>query len=338
MSDNRYHRQQVLIGQQGQKRLNDASVLLIGAGGIGSPLALYLAAAGIGKLGIIDDDVVDLSNLQRQILFDMDDIGQSKAIRAQQKLQRLNNEIVIETFPQRFDVNSAHQLIPGYDLMIDGSDNFPTRYCVNDFCALYQKPLISASVHQRQGQVMFYNGQQGCYRCLFPLPPLISFNCATAGVMGLTVGMTAMTAGTMAINYFLTPDSAPMHQLLLIETQPIAIKTFSFEPNSQCQVCAQLNPLKEALNHRYRPIGIAPEEKALKNYQCIDVRESHEDRKKTLSPDDIHLPLTTLAQNLDKLGDKPLLFYCAKGIRSHQTAFIMRDKGYDAYYYCGELR
>lgn len=338
MSDNRYHRQQILIGQHGQKRLEGASVLLIGAGGIGSPLALYLAAAGIGHLGIIDDDVVDLSNLHRQILFDMEDIGQPKAKQALQKLQRLNNDIDISPYQQRFNASTAHQLIPKYDLIIDGSDNFPTRYCVNDFCALYQKPLVSASVHQRQGQVVFFNGQQGCYRCLFPLPPLISLSCATAGVLGMNVGMTATTAGIIAINYFLSPENVPIHQLLLIDSQPLAIKTFTFEPNNNCQVCAERKHLKEMLNQRYRPIAIAPDDKELNDYQCIDIREGHEDRTKAITPNDIHLPLSTLAENLDKLGDRPLLFYCAKGTRSHQTAFIMRDKGYDAYFYQGSLK
>lgn len=338
MTTSRYQRQETLIGQQGQSRLQNASVLLIGAGGIGSPLALYLTAAGIGRLGIVDHDVVDLSNLHRQILFDMDDIGQPKTQQARKKLHSLNNEVVIETYQTRLDADSAHQLLPQYDLIIDGSDNFPTRYCVNDFCVLYQKPLISASVHQRQGQVVFFNGKQGCYRCLFPLPPLISLNCSTAGVLGMTVGMIATTAGMVAINYFLSPEKAPIHQLLLVDSQPIVLKTYDFEPNKDCTICANQNDIAAILKQRYRPIAIAPSHDELSKYQCIDIREIDEDRSMILSPQDTHLPLSSLAQNLDKLSDKPLLFYCARGNRSQQTAFIMRDKGYDAYFYCGALK
>lgn len=338
MSEDRYHRQQIFIGKEGQKKLTEASVLLIGAGGVGSPLALYLAAAGIGHLGIVDDDLVDLSNLHRQILFNMDDIGLPKAQQASDKLKLLNNDITLSTYQQRFDAEAAHQLIPQYDLIIDGSDNFPTRYCVNDFCALYQRPLVSASVHQRQGQVIFFNGQQGCYRCLFPLPPLISLNCATAGVMGLTVGMTATIAGTVAMNYFLSPENVPVQKLLLIDSQPVSMKTFSFKPSNHCQVCGHQQSLAEQLTQRYRPIAVSPNDIELQSYQCIDVREINEDRSKRLSINDVHLPLSTLAENLDKFSNKPLLFYCAKGIRSHQTAFIMRDKGYDAYFYHGQLK
>lgn len=205
------------VGEPGQFRLKSAKVLLIGAGGLGSPAAYYLAAAGIGTLGIMDYDRVEISNLHRQILHNTEDLGRLKVDSAKEKLSKLNPWIEIPTYPKKLTQTNAKQLFEKYDLIVDGSDNFPTRYLINDTCILLKKPFVHGSIHQFEGMVTLFNPGQGpCYRCLHPQPPAKedSPSCSEAGVFGLLPGIIGQLEASEAVNFFLNQGVSLQGRLL----------------------------------------------------------------------------------------------------------------------------
>jgi len=242
----RYSRHFLLpeVGEAGQRKLLDARVLLVGAGGLGAPAALYLAAAGVGTLGIVDDDVVDASNLQRQVLHTTDRIGQPKVESAKQAITDLNPDVNVIEHPVRLTKENALDIIAGYDLVIDGADNFPTRYLINDACVLLGKPNIHAGVERFSGQVTIFGGEGPCYRCLFrePPPPGLALNCAEAGVLGVLPGLLGLLQAVEAIKLILGIGEPLVGQLLTYDALSMTFRKVRIPRDPACPMCGPDRP------------------------------------------------------------------------------------------------
>ena len=240
----RYARHIVLpgVGGAGQARLKRGAVLVVGAGGLGSPVLMYLAAAGVGRLGLVEMDRVDLSNLQRQVLFDTNSIGQPKAEVAKSRLENLNPHLRIEAYAQRITTANALELLEPYDLIIDCSDNFPTRYLLNDACVLLNKPLVYGAIHQFEGQLSVFHYRGGpCYRCLFPQPPRPGTvpSCAEAGVFGVLPGVIGSLMATEALKLLLDLGEVLSGRLLLYDGLQARFRHLAFSRRSDCPVCGE---------------------------------------------------------------------------------------------------
>ena len=240
------------MGTSGQERLRSARVLLIGAGGLGSPAALYLAAAGVGTLGIVDGDVVELSNLQRQVLHGTSDTGHPKTESARRRLADLNPHVKVECHPVRLSAQNAREIIAGYDLAIDGSDNFPTRYLVNDASVLLGKPYVYGSIFRFDGQVSVFAAPGGpCYRCLFadPPPPDLVPNCAEAGVLGVLPGLVGSLQALEAIKWILGAGELLIGRLLLVDALRVKFRELSVTRDPECQVCGDHPSVTELIDY-----------------------------------------------------------------------------------------
>lgn len=241
----RYSRHTMLpeLGEEGQIKLLESSVLLIGAGGLGSPAAMYLAAAGVGRLGIVDFDSVDVSNLQRQILHGQNDVGRPKIESAADRLKDINPDVEVEGFNVPIRSFNARDIVAGYDVVINGSDNFPTRYLVNDVCYLLGKPLIDGSIFMFEGQVTVYDGKGPCYRCLYPDPPPPGEvpSCAEAGVMGVLPGIVGSMQALEAIKHIVGFGESLSGRLLMIDTADMTVRTLRVSRNPDCPLCGD-NP------------------------------------------------------------------------------------------------
>lgn len=238
----RYARHIVLpgVGGAGQARLKQSAVLVVGAGGLGSPVLMYLAAAGVGRLGLVEMDSVEISNLQRQVLFDTPSVGQRKAQIAKTRLESLNPHIQVEAYAERITSENALSLLAPYDLIIDCTDNFPTRYLLNDACVLLDKPLVYGAIHQFEGQLSVFHHQGGpCYRCLFPQPPTPGTvpNCAEAGVFGVLPGVIGSLMATEAIKVLLGLGEVLSGKLLLYDGLQARFHRLSFPRRPDCPVC-----------------------------------------------------------------------------------------------------
>ncbi len=229
------------VGEQGQQKLLESRVLLVGAGGLGCPAAYYLAAAGVGALGIIDPDVVDASNLQRQILHTEDRQGQPKVDSAERTLRALNSGVAIHKYPERLTSNNVDEVIAGYDLVLDGSDNFPTRYLVNDACVKHDLPNVHGSVYRFDGQVtVFWPGKGPCYRCLYPEPPPpnLAPSCAEAGVLGILPGVVGMLEAVEALKILLGRGDLLVGRLLVYDALDTKFRELRIQANPDCEYCA----------------------------------------------------------------------------------------------------
>ena len=238
----RYARHLVLpeIGETGQARLLDSSVLVIGAGGLGSPLLMYLASAGVGRIGVIDDDHVDLSNLQRQVIHDTDRVGTAKVDSARERIRALNPEVTVETHPRRVTADGLRDLIGGYDLVADGSDNFPTRYLLNDACYLARRPLVSAAIMRFDGQMATFRAfERGpCYRCVFgPQPPDPKQSCADVGVMAMLPGVMGTLQATEVLKELLGIGDGLTGKLMLYDALGAGFRTIATRPDPDCALC-----------------------------------------------------------------------------------------------------
>ncbi len=239
----RYARHIVLreIGGPGQRRLRAARVLMVGAGGLGCPALLYLAAAGMGTLGIVDDDLVSLSNLQRQILFGVDDVGASKVARAAAALARLNPHVTVEAHGLRLDAGNAAGLVADYDLVLDGTDNFATRYLVNAACVAAGRPLVAAAMSQWEGQISLYDPGRGgpCYECLFPEAPAAGLapSCAEAGVIGALPGVMGALMAIEAIKLIARAGEGLRGRMLIFDALFAETRRFGIEARAECPVC-----------------------------------------------------------------------------------------------------
>lgn len=231
------------IGLSGQIRLSEAKVLCVGAGGLGCPLLLYLAAAGVGRLGIADHDIIQLDNLQRQILYQTHQIGAKKTKIAKDQLNLLNPHIKVIIHPDGLQANNAHEIINQYDLIADCSDNFKTRYLINDACFIEKKPFVSASIFKFSGQCVMFSGDYGpCYRCLFPqgfAPESSLPNCGQSGVFGVLPGLLGTIQATEILKWILQIGKPLMNRLLLIDAINMQFKQINFQRDPECQFCRE---------------------------------------------------------------------------------------------------
>ena len=293
----RYSRHLLLpeVGLEGQKRLKAARVLLIGTGGLGAPVALYLAAAGVGKLGIVDFDFVDVSNLQRQIIHNTKDINRPKVASAKDKIKAINPEIQVVTYNTTLSSKNALEIIGEYDLVVDGTDNYPTRYLINDACVLLGKPLVYGSIFQFEGQAsVFYAGEGPCYRCLYPEPPPPGLvpSCAEGGVVGVLPGIIGTIQAAEAIKLIVGGSESLIGRLLLFDVWQMKQRELRLERAPDCPVCGE-HPSIHALIDYEEFCGLKPDEAEVpvesvtalelhawieegRPLQLIDIREPHE--------------------------------------------------------------
>jgi len=323
------------IGIEGQEKLKAARVLVIGAGGLGSPSALYLAAAGIGTLGLVDCDRVDVSNLQRQVLFDSAAVAQPKAGAARDRLLALNPEIRVVAHEIELRAANVRDVMAGYDVVLDGTDRLPTRYLVNDACVLLRKPLVTAAIHRFEGQAMTYvPGCGPCYRCLFPeTPASLVASCAEAGVLGVLPGVMGSIQATEAIKLVLGRGEPLVGRLLTYDALELRFREFRFARRADCAVCGErptITELRDAPEacmtadlRRIRPPELQtmledPTQRGA--LLLVDVREPREFAAGHL-PGAINLPMSQLERRLLELpAGSTAVFMCRSGGRSLRAA------------------
>ncbi len=328
------------VGRTGQEALKKAGVLLIGAGGIGSPAAYYLAAAGVGRIGVIDHDWVERSNLQRQILFTTQDISKSKAETAKLRMLALNPNTHVTAYAVRLTAQNAHSIIDDYDLVLDGSDNYSTRYLVGDVTAELHKPLISASVYQFMGQLAAFNVNGAfCYRCLYPEPPpekLIP-NCTEAGLLGVTAGIMGTLAANEAIKLILNMDEDSSGCLLTFDSLCCELKKYPIAQHPECPICVKHQTF-ESLPRYETPMACQAASSVTPNQlhafmqdasvTLLDVREPWERELSHIQPS-LHIPLGKISEaTLPFSVEQSVVVYCRAGIRSLQAAEILKQRGY----------
>ncbi len=332
------------IGIAGQQRLKAASVLIVGAGGLGSPAAMYLAAAGVGRLGLVDADQVELSNLQRQILHRTDQLGAPKVESARATLDAINPNVLVETSAVRLDAANAAQLIVGYDLVIDGTDNFNARYAVSDACVASGTPYLYASVQRFDGQLSFFNvGDGPCYRCLFPVPPPLGSvpSCAEAGVFGVMPGLLGILQATEAIKFITGVGDLLVGRLLMVNTQQMQFREIAFDRDPTCPSCgaaAQAShavapdvcqtPTPKAMLSNLTPVEIRDALAARTDVMLVDVREPAEYAIAHIEGATL-IPLRTLPQNLAALPrDREIILHCHHGMRSEMAGDFLLAQGF----------
>jgi adenylyltransferase/sulfurtransferase len=337
----RYSRHILLpqVGEQGQLALKRARVLLVGAGGLGSPAALYLAAAGIGTIGLVDFDAVDLSNLQRQILHGSSRIGSSKLDSARDRLRDINPHVRIESFPVRLSSDNALEIARDYDLIIDGTDNFPTRYLINDTSVLLGIPNIHGSVYRFEGQASVFGAPNGpCYRCLFrePPPPHLVPSCAEGGVLGVVPGLVGTIQATEAVKLTLGLGDTLVGRLLLIDTLTMSFRTIGIRKDPECPACGT-REIRELIDYEefcsggraasatggvgeIEPAQLAERIARGEKLEIIDVREPYEWQIGHI-PGARLVPLDTIPDEIPRLDkNRTIILYCKVGGRSLHAA------------------
>ncbi|HEY5757153.1 MAG TPA: molybdopterin-synthase adenylyltransferase MoeB [Steroidobacter sp.] len=338
----RYSRHLALreVGVQGQEKLKAASVLLVGAGGLGSPAALYLAASGVGTIGVIDNDRVDVSNLQRQVLYDTQSVGRPKADAAKERLLGLNPEIELVSHPVELRASNVRGIFGKYDVVLDGTDRFTTRYLSNDACVILRKPLVSAAIHRFEGQAMTYvPGQAPCYRCLFPEPPADGLvpNCAEAGVLGVLPGVMGTIQATEAIKVIIGIGEPLLGRLLTYDALAMRFGEFRFTRRSDCAVCGDHPTIHEPADlgevcsadvmaqvRRLSPVELR---ELFGKVAIVDVRSPKEFGVSHL-PGAVNIPVGDVQQRLAELPrDQPVVFICRSGARSMTASAIATRAG-----------
>ena len=242
------------IGGQGQKKINQAKVLVIGAGGLGSPVALYLAAAGVGQLGIVDNDVVDLTNLQRQIIHTTRDVGRPKTESAQEKLVALNPDIKVKAYQQLLSSDNVMDLINDYDIIVDGTDNFPSRFLINDACVLANKPLVHGAILRFDGQVFtIIPGKTACYRCIFeqPPPPGSVPSCSQAGVLGAIAGMVGTIQAAEVIKLIIDKGTSLTGRMLVLDALDMRFREVKIKKNPDCPICGNQPTITKLIDYQW---------------------------------------------------------------------------------------
>ena len=349
----RYSRHLILpeVGMEGQQKLKAACVLCVGAGGLGSPLALYLAAAGIGTLGLVDFDVVDASNLQRQIIHSTKDIGRKKLDSAEEKLKALNPALNVVKHETMLTSANALEILKDYDIVADGTDNFPTRYLVNDACVLLGKPNVYGSIFRFEGQASVFATKSGpCYRCLYPEPPPPGLvpSCAEGGVLGILPGLVGVIQATEVIKLILGKGDSLIGRLLLVDALNMRFRELKLRKNPECPVCGP-NPTLTKLIDYQQFCGIMPEskeEKKLKNgipqmtvkelkqridagedVFILDVREPYEYQIAHIGG--TLIPQNDVPQRLAEIDrDREIVVQCRSGARSQRVAEFLVQSGY----------
>ena len=363
----RYARHMVLedVGEEGQRKLKAARVLIVGAGGLGSPASLYLAAAGVGTLGLVDPDAVDASNLQRQVLYGESQIGTPKLEAAKARLRDLNPHIEIRTHSVRLTSENALDIIRDYDIVVDGTDNFPTRYLVNDACVLLGKRNVYGSVLKFEGQLSVFGGDDApCYRCLFrqPPPPGLVPSCAEGGVLGVLPGIIGSLQALETVKLITGVGEPMIGRLLLFDGTKLSFRELKLKKNPECPACGENPTVTELIDYEEFcgvaegaeaaesaedvaeesaggagvPIEITPTELKARlddgaDLDLIDVRETFEWKVFNLEEYGAELiPLHKLQSRLDDLDqEREIVFYCRSGARSGDVVKYLREHGWD---------
>jgi molybdopterin/thiamine biosynthesis adenylyltransferase/rhodanese-related sulfurtransferase len=348
----RYSRHLILpdVGVAGQQKLKAARVLTVGAGGLGSPVALYLAAAGVGTLGVIDFDVVDVSNLQRQILHGTKDVGRSKLESARARLHDLNPHVQVETYDTRLTSANALDIIGGYDIVVDGTDNFATRYLTNDACVLLGKPNVYGSIFRFEGQASVFGMADGpCYRCLFPEPPPPGSvpSCAEGGVFGVLPGIVGTIQATETIKLILGIGETLAGRLLLIDAQSMQFRAMTLRKDPACPACGTRtitalidydefcgSPGADAMDDIDDVLEITPRELAARlsggddSFDLIDVREPYEWAIARIDGARL-VPLGQIPKSLSSLDKtREIVVMCRSGVRSADAVRFMQSQGF----------
>jgi len=347
----RYSRHLIMpeVGMEGQLKLKNAKVLLIGTGGLGAPLGLYLAAAGVGRLGLVDFDVVDFTNLQRQVAFGTSDVGKSKSAAARERLANLNPAIQVEAFETKLTSENALELFKDYDVIVDGTDNFPTRYLVNDACILLGKPNVYGSIFRFEGQATVFGMPDGpCYRCLYaePPPPGLVPSCAEGGVLGVLPGIVGSIQAMETIKLLLGAGEILKGRLLLFDALGMKFRELKLRKNPNCPMCGPHRTINHLIDY-YEFCGVRGEEAPVPDLQVpeitpkelkarldrkddlfiLDVREPHEYQICNLNG---HLiPLGELPRRVHELdSSQEIVAHCRSGKRSAEAIDFLRKAGF----------
>ncbi|MGE5846355.1 MAG: molybdopterin-synthase adenylyltransferase MoeB, partial [Ignavibacteria bacterium] len=345
----RYSRHLIMpeVGMEGQKKLKAAKVLMIGAGGLGSPLGMYLAAAGVGTLGIVDFDVVDETNLHRQLLHSTNDIGRSKLESAKETINLINPNVDVVTFETRLTSENALDILKDFDVIVDGTDNFPTRYLVNDACVLVGKPNVYGSIFRFEGQVTVFDAKQGpCYRCLYPAPPPPGLvpSCAEGGVLGVLPGIIGTLQALETIKIIIEQGDLLLGRLILFDALKFKFRELKLRKNPSCPICGENPEIHELIDYE-QFCGITPDDeqgpypdqisadelnKKIQNNEDIfilDVREPHEYEISNLGG--YLIPLNDLPNRVNELdSSRELVVHCKVGSRSARAVQFLKKAGF----------
>jgi adenylyltransferase/sulfurtransferase len=350
----RYSRHLILdeVGMEGQRKLKNARVLMIGTGGLGSPLGLYLAAAGVGTLGLVDFDVVDESNLQRQILHGTKDVGRPKIASAKDRIRDINPNVNVETFETHLTSANALDIVRGFDIVVDGTDNFPTRYLVNDACALLGKPNVYGSIFRFEGQAsVFWAAKGACYRCLYPEPPPPGLvpSCAEGGVLGVLPGIVGSIQANETIKIILGAEGILLNRLLLFDAWTMKFRELKLRKNPGCPLCGDKPTIKALIDYeefcgmKPKPVAAATDAPAKSqitakeldamirrgdDVQIIDVREPHEFDIARI-PNTKLIPLKLVVARAAEIDpSRTTVVHCKGGVRSAQAISALQAAGF----------
>jgi adenylyltransferase/sulfurtransferase len=339
------------VGLEGQRKLKASSVLVVGTGGLGSPVALYLAAAGIGRIGLVDYDVVDYSNLQRQVIHGEGRLGDLKVESARDRLLDLNPEIKVEIYNEFLNSENAFRIAEPYDIIVDGTDNFPTRYLVNDLCVLTGKPNVYGSIYRFDGQASVFNAEGGpCYRCLLPEPPPPGLvpSCAEGGVLGVLPGIIGSIQATETLKLILGIGETLIGRLLIYDALDQTFQSVKLNKNPDCKVCGEHPEVTELIDYEEfcgipahdHDEGSAGEEWDITAQELsakldsgvalrlIDVREPHEQEISNLEGSEL-IPLGQFASRLSELDSaEDIVLFCKAGTRSTRALEILASAGF----------
>jgi molybdopterin/thiamine biosynthesis adenylyltransferase/rhodanese-related sulfurtransferase len=346
----RYSRHLIMpdVGMDGQLKLKAARVLCIGAGGLGSPVAMYLAAAGVGRIGLVDFDVVDYSNLQRQIIHGTPDVGRPKLDSARDRLNAINPEVTVETHDAAISSDNALELLADYDIIVDGTDNFPTRYLVNDACVLLGKPNVYGSIFRFEGQASVFATKDGpCYRCLYPEPPPPGLvpSCAEGGVLGVLPGVVGTIQATEVVKLIIGVGEPLINRFMIYDALRMRFRELKLRKDPECPVCGE-NPTVTELIDYEQFCGILPasadaeesDDTTVEDLKgrldrqdgvfVLDVREPQEYQICRI-PDSTLIPLGDLPQRLSELeGHDDMVVHCKSGARSAKAVKLLREAGF----------
>ncbi len=346
----RYSRHLIMpeVGMEGQQKLKDARVLCIGAGGLGSPLALYLGAAGVGTLGLVDFDVVDFTNLQRQIIHTQSDVGRPKLDSAEEKIKAINPYIGVRKFETKLTSANALEIFREFDIIADGTDNFPTRYLVNDACVLTGKPNVYASIFRFEGQASVFATENGpCYRCLYPEPPPpgVVPSCAEGGVLGILPGLLGVIQSTEVIKLILGSGEPLIGRLLLVDALAMSFRELKLRKDKECPVCGEHPTIRQLIDYN-EFCGIRGEEKPAEvnipeiqpqelkrrldagdDIFVLDVREPHEYQICNIGG--YLIPLGDLPKRVSELDSgREIVAHCKGGVRSAKAVDFLQKAGF----------
>ena len=344
----RYGRHLIMpeVGLKGQKQLKAAKVLIVGTGGLGSPLCLYLAAAGIGSIGLVDFDVVDQSNLQRQVIFSVRDVGRPKLEAAKDRILELNPNVNVESHETRLTSENALEIIKDYDLVVDGTDNFPTRYLVNDACVLLGKVNVYGSIFRFEGQISVFDAKHGpCYRCLYPEPPPPGMvpSCAEGGVLGILPGVVGTLQAVETIKTILGKGESLVGRLLLFDALNMNFRELKLKKNPNCPICGQHPTIKSLIDYEafcgLDKTELLSEENEISvtelkqlmdtgRVNLIDVREPIEYDICKIKGSRL-IPLSEIPNHVNEFNlTDEYIFHCHTGVRSARAVSLLRELGF----------